>query len=114
MLNFSTLGEMLDSEVYQLFISSKLGNDLFINDPERAERLHEAAEYGIDGSLHCEVIEDWRDFLNTLNIPDDDELPELCESEYDIDAYTESAILNEINSCEEWHIKNGTYDQQIG
>src|SRR4030095_10743784 len=33
----------------------------FINEPERADRCHNAAEYGCDGKTHSEVIEDWRD-----------------------------------------------------
>jgi hypothetical protein len=33
----------------------------FFNYPERAERVHDAAEYGGDGRTHQEVINDWRE-----------------------------------------------------
>lgn len=32
-----------------------------LNDPDRAERCHDAAEYGSDGSTHREIINDWRE-----------------------------------------------------
>lgn len=33
----------------------------FWNEPERAARVSDAAEYGADGKTHAEVIQDWRD-----------------------------------------------------
>lgn len=115
MKSFKTLSEMYNSSEYEWFISDKLGNDLFINDPERAERLHDAAEFGTDGSTHAETIEDWRDFLNTLKVFDpefdmdeDDDITKLDLSRYDILLETKETIEKEIASCEEWHEKNGS------
>ena len=108
MKDFTTLSEMYNSREYQEFISVKLGNDLFINDPERAERIAEHAEDGINGSTHNETIEDWREFLESLNTfdPEYDD-PEDIEN-YDITMDTYNAIKKEINETEDWHIKNGS------
>jgi cell wall assembly regulator SMI1 len=102
-----TIDELLNHPKWDGFIGSKLGNDLFINDPERAERIHEAAEYGSDGSTHYEIIEDWREFADMLfrSLPWD-EREELEPS---------SDVLHlAINQCEEWHEKNGTLHKQVG
>lgn len=92
------LTEMIDSPDYQTFESDKLGNDLFIDDPERADRLYEYAEEGGNGSTHAEVIQDWRDFLDIADYPDE---------VYD-------HILVEIDVCEDWHEQNGSLWEVIG
>lgn len=107
---YSTLEEMYGSMEFDAYISDKLGNDLFINDPERAERIHEAAEAGCDGSTHAEVIEDWRDFLNNLTLFD----PEIEGDKGDITDEDYTRIEAEIDACEAWHQKNGSLNQQIG
>ncbi len=66
-LPFSSLSEMLESREFQIFMEQKMGNDLFISDPDRADRCHEAAEGGCDGSTHGEVIGDWREFLGEFH-----------------------------------------------
>lgn len=93
-----TINEMLNSDAYQRWESDRLGNDLFISDPKRASRIHEYAEEGMNGSTHEEIIQDWRDYVA------DAELPESVKEE----------LLKEIESVEEWHIKNGTIDKVIG
>jgi hypothetical protein len=107
MKDFTCLPEMYNSREYESFISDKLGNDLFINDPDRAERIHDAAEDGVDGSTHQERIDDWRDFLNTLKIID----PEDETSKGDITQQVYDSITVEIDACEEWHLKNGSLEQ---
>lgn len=103
----STIDQLLNHPKWDSFIGSKLGNDLFINDPERAERLHEAAEHGGDGSTHYEIIEDWREFVDILfrDLPwdDRDEVEPLRDT---LDAA--------INDCESWHEKNGSLHEVIG
>jgi hypothetical protein len=89
---------MLNSDAYQSFISDRLGNDLFLYDPERADRIYEYAENGCEGSTHAEIIEDWRDFVSCCN------LPEKCKE----------PLLKEINDVEQWHEKNGSLDDIIG
>lgn len=107
---YSSLEEMYSSREYDAYISDRLGNDLFISDPDRAERIHEAAEHGTDGSTHAEVIEDWRDFLNSLK-PIDPDFPEdggeITEEDFD-------RIEAEIAACETWHEMNGSLNQIIG
>jgi hypothetical protein len=101
------LKEMYSSKDYQSYTESKLGNDLFINDADRASRMHEAAEEGCEGSTHAEIIEDWREYLNALKITDEDECGYISQEDFD-------NITKEIDACEEWHQKNGSLHQQIG
>ena len=95
-----TLNTMIRSDDFAYFIESKLGNDLFISDPDRANRIHEAAKHGCDGSTHQEVIDDWRDYLNWAT----DSLG-LCNR-------VTNAIEIEIDAVEAWHEKNGSLNQQ--
>ena len=50
MKNYTSLDELIRSREFNDFQADLLGNDLFINDPERADRIHEASENGADGS----------------------------------------------------------------
>ena len=86
------LDGMIRSTEFNLFREQILGNDLFIDDPERAARIYDAAEFGCDGSFHAEIIQDWRDFLNTLT------LPESVREDIEIEIY----------NCELWHENNGS------
>ncbi len=110
-----TLRELYNSPGFESFIGDKLGNDLFINDPERADRIHEAAEDGADGSTHSETIEDWREYVELyfyfeLKAPDftSDEEEEKWTSDME---NTRIAILSEIDACEAWHETNGSLDK---
>lgn len=87
-----TLKDMIDSTEFRAFIADKLGNNLFINDPERAERIEEQAEHGLNGSYHSEIIEDWREFLNIIRLP----------------KKVKQNIEKEIDICEKFHENNGT------
>jgi hypothetical protein len=106
---FTNLDEMLRSRAFEMFQSDRLGSDLFLSDPERAERIHEYAESGSNGSTHAEVIEDWRDFLNTLKTID----PEFPDDGGEITEETLEAISAEIDKCEDWHEKNGSLNSII-
>jgi len=97
-----TLKELYNSPGFLSYRESKLGNDLFINDPDRAKRIHEAAEDGIDGSYHGEVIQDWQEYLDSLAII----APDWPEDGGDITQADYDAIQYEINSCYAWHEKN--------
>jgi hypothetical protein len=90
-----TINEMLNSDAYQRWESSRLGNDLFINDPKRAARLHEYAEEGLNGSSHAEVIQDWLDYVADSDFPED----------------VKASLLKEVDRVEKWHIKNGSIDE---
>ena len=113
-LQFTTLEGMYKSREFEMFVSDKLGNNLFISDPERAERLQDAAESGSDGSTHAEVISDWRDFLDSLRAydPDFHDIDEMDKC--DITLETKEAIEREIAACEKWHRKNRTINKKIG
>lgn len=99
---FKTLKEMIQDEDFFVFIESKLGNDLFINDPDRAVRRQEAAEFGTIGDLNCEIIEDWREFLQVAFFVGTVDEP-LWES-----------ISNEIDEVESWHDNNGSLYEPSG
>lgn len=115
----ATIREMLDSRAFQTFQESKLGNDLFISDPDRAERIHDAAEDGCDGSTHAEHIDDWREFVDDVRDDamrqawnmDADEGREAVE--HDVEAWHDK-ITQEIDACEAWHEANGSLHEQVG
>ncbi len=109
-----TLEELYNSEGFSYFISDKLGNNLFINDPERADRIHEAAKESCDGSTHQETIEDWREYLEiyfsellTPNFASDGE-EEGWEA---LKEENKAKIEDEIATCEAFHEKNGTLNE---
>ena len=93
-----TLNDMLNSDAYQRWESVRLGNDLFISDPERAARIHEYAKEGLDGSTHDEVIQDWRDYIADADLPDADK----------------ESLMEEVDAAEQWHIENGSITNVIG
>ncbi len=93
-----TLNDMLNSDAYQRWESVRLGNDLFINDPERAARIYEYAEEGLNGSTHDEVLQDWRDYIADANLPD----------------VVKESLLAEVDAAEQWHIDNGSITDVIG
>lgn len=95
-----TLKEMYESNGYQSYIGDKLGNDLYINNPERAYRIHAADEDGCDGSTYAEGIGDWRDYLGTI--------------EQYLTKEAIEAITSEIDECEQRHADAGTLDELIG
>ena len=88
------LSAMLEMDELRMYISDKTGNDLFINDPERAKRIHEAAEHGANGSTHAETIEDWRDYLSIADYPD----------------WLKDCLTKEIDETELWHELQGSLD----
>lgn len=111
----------LANEFYQW--QSEKSSD-FINEPERAARCYDAASDGCDGSYHCEVIDDFREFGRDLlskawnSISDvltdadytDSEFAQ-CELEYE---ECSSAFESRCNELEAWHIANGSYEEQRG
>lgn len=106
----TNLNSMLRSRAFESFQSDLLRNDLFLSDPERAERIHEYAESGSDGSTHAERIDDWREFLRSLKVID----AEFPDDGGDISQDVYDAIESEIDDCEQWHEKNGSLHQIIG
>ena len=111
------LSELLASSFYQGFESDKLGNSLFINDPDRASRNFEAAADGCDGSTHQEKIDDMREgnelaerelyrpMFESMGFGDNSPMlaEALCQ-----------AVEDEINDCEQWHNKNGSLETVCG
>lgn len=71
---FTTITEMLQSQDFQAFRESILGSDLWFENPERAQRINEAAENGSDGSTHAETLQDWREYLSRFRDENDEEV----------------------------------------
>lgn len=76
--------------------------ELLRSDPDRADRIDEAAENGYDGSTHGEEIQDWRDcwesYCREYDVPD-----EVCQ-------YVEI----EMQVTESYHATQGTLEEVIG
>lgn len=76
--------------------------ELLRSDPDRADRIDEAAEDGFDGSTHGEEIQDWRDcwesYCREYDVPD-----EVCQ-------YVEI----EMQVTESYHATQGTLEEAIG
>lgn len=114
----TTVHALLNHPGWDGFISDKLGNDLFINDPDRAARIHDAAEDGCDGSTHAEHIEDWREFADIL----EREAQRDCDGETDDETDENekavetafAALSADIDACEEWHRENGSLEIVVG
>ena len=75
----------------------------FFNEPERASRVAEEAEFGGDGKTHAEVIGDWRDafgiFLRDRRGNDIDRFAAGVEAHFD--------------AVEAWHEAHGSLFRQI-
>jgi len=114
----TTVRALLEHPRWDGFIGDKLGNDLFINDPDRAARNHDAAEDGCDGSTHAEHIEDWREFADIL----EREAQRDCDGETDeeTDANEKAvetaflALAADIDACEVYHKSKGTLHTVVG
>ena len=103
--------------------ASRLGNDLFISDPDRAKRIHEATEDGLDGSTHAEHIEDFTDYakehydeLKSAAFRLDESVctdAELTALDEEIEA-AERELTADLERLEKWHADNGSLHQQFG
>lgn len=92
----------------------------FFNNPERAERVANAAEYGANGSTHAEIIDDWRNAFKTWVKYDRRVMDIECKTRtyhYHNHEYPErfaDAVLAHFDSVEQWHERNGSLWQEIG
>jgi hypothetical protein len=77
----------------------------FINEPDRASRCYDAAEFGADGKTHAEVIEDWREAFKGW-------LRDYHRNHND--GLFVSAVEAHFDSVESWHETNGSLWQEIG
>lgn len=120
-----------DGQEFYNWQASKLGNDLFINDPERASRIHNAAEYGADGSTHAEHIEDFREYgqehYDKLTDAVEFGLAIDSENEAEIAAFeaackamevevetAREALEADLDRLEKWHEDNGSLYEEVG
>jgi DNA-binding FadR family transcriptional regulator len=110
----TTIRELLTHPDWEGFIVDRLGSDLFINDPDRATRIHDAAEDGCDGSTHAEVIEDWMDFAKQIEQQAMREAWNESEEEEARVAAEFAKLYAEIEACERRHADAGTLHEEIG
>ena len=114
------LEDFYNSEYFQAWDSdnrSTGGCGIILDDPERFDRMYEAAEFGSEGSTHAEIIQDWRDCLNTLKVvdPEFDE-PEDCFTDIEDGQILESnsaKLEKEIDDCMNWHVENKSIDNEL-
>jgi len=89
----------------------------FINEPERAERCYDAAEFGCDGKTHAEVIEDWREAFDAFIRYDVGRVKTPFRTRHNafrnLDRFTD-AVNASFDATEDWHNKNGSLFQEIG
>jgi hypothetical protein len=105
-----SLREIIEHPNFRPFGSS---SDDWIDNPERMERCHDAAEDGCDGSTHAEVMQDWREFLERLEREANRKTlwHDRVMSEVERRA---NAIREEIDKCEAWHEKAGSLNEMVG
>jgi hypothetical protein len=114
-----TIDDLLAFPGWDTWRESNLGNDLFLSDPDRAARCHEAAGDGGDGSYHSEIIADWREYASRLEGEARGELweAEAGEEEAAWEAELErrvEALDAAIDACEAYHEAAGTLWEQVG
>lgn len=95
---------LLETDLWQ---NNQFGcsSDMWIEDPDRAERCYDASEYGGDGSTHAEVISDMREMAE-IYIRDKRKWGGTYRLQYAIGAY--------LDTLELWHEQNGTLHDEIG
>lgn len=91
------------SEYVANWTSEKDGD--FINEPDRASRVADAAELGCDGKTHAEVIEDWREAFNAWMRD---------RRSWNTPERFIAAVETHFDSVESGHEKNGSLWQEIG
>lgn len=81
--------------------------ELYLSDPERADRMNAAAEDGASGSTHQEVIDDWRKAFShwvRYSRKGFHQQPERFIA----------AVEAHFDVVEQWHINNGSIDEELG
>jgi hypothetical protein len=88
-------------------------NGDWIRDTERMRRCWDAAEHGAEGSTHAEVMQDWREFLDTLE--SDAKRKTLWHDRVMSEVERRAnAIREEIDACEAWHEEAGSLHEMVG
>lgn len=95
--------------------------NMILDNPDRFNRIQNAAYDGYDGSTHREYLEDIREYIDDIFVFNfTRELQILCNnSDYleIIDAYVSLVVellKRELSKCEQWHLDNGSLDKIIG
>jgi len=113
------LSNLYDSDYFRAWDSdnrSAGGCGIILSDPDRFDRIMEAAENGAEGSTHAEIIQDWQDCLDSMDViyKDEDE-DYTTDIENGIIREEDKAILqNEIDACYSWHKANNSLDEEVG
>ena len=112
------LADLYNSEYFQVWDSDNrsTGNcGIILSDPDRFDRMYEAAENGAEGSTHAEIIQDWRDCLNTMQIIDPDENNSVSDIENGIILESDyNWLMQDIDEVEKWHENAGSLHLEIG
>ena len=81
--------------------------ELYLSDPERADRMDAAAESGADGSTHYEVIHDWREAFERY-------IRYGRQGYHQVPERFVAAVEAHFDATEAWHEANGSLLQEIG
>lgn len=105
----------LSSEYFSNWQAERIESGSYSHNEDRRDRYtrcYDAAENGADGSTHRERIEDmreaFRDWLHDYN-RNNSRLP-FAEYPYRVEA----AVMAHFDNVEQWHIDNGSIDQEVG
>lgn len=108
-----TIHDFLNTIAWESFNQS-IHSDMGFADPERAERVQEYADEGLEGSTHEEIIKDQEDFINSLRMfdPEYDDVEDI--EKYDITEEQYDKLMKELDDIRIWHINNKSIDKIIG
>lgn len=81
-------------------------NDLYLSDPDRADRMQAAADNGADGSTHQEIIDDWRKAFSHY--------VRNRKGYHNPPGRFIAAVEAYFDKTEQWHELNGSLDQALG
>ena len=105
------INRFIRSEYVQNWTAEKDGD--FINEPERAGRVADAAVDGADGRTHAEVIEDWREAFGAMMRDRERANWRRKNSPYLPERFV-VAVEAHFDEVEAWHERNGSLWQELG
>ena len=96
------LSDFLETEYWQSWdINNRESLSYQTDTQDRARRIDEASEHGLEGSTHGEVIQDWLDCLDDR------------DADLEFGPLTVQRLMIEAENVRTWHEDNGSIDEQI-
>lgn len=113
LLEWNTLHDMLASPQWEAYNES-IQSNMAVNDPGRYARCMKAAEQGMDGSTHQEVLTDQLEFLDSITLwdPQYDFLEDTWGNKLLASSY--HSLVKQLDDMQEHHSRMGTLDDMVG